>query len=381
MEVIGYTRVSTAEQAAEGWTLAQQRRDIEAECRRRGWTLVEVIEDAGYTGRNDERPGMQRALMLLGRRRNAPKAIVVTRLDRLARSLVNLATYIDLSAKQGWGLVALDQELNTTTANGRLVARIIASVAQWESEINGERVREGMAEARASGKQFGYQAQVDQPTVQRIVRARKRGRSYAAIARTLDTQRVPPPGGGARWYPSTVERIYKRTAGHAQINAVVGGGGGQVSTWRWTDEDSRDLDERNRRMRRPPRQQLPVTTKEAQQVTARRALTHLDQFVSRPSRRARSPEEKQAKEWERTKRNLQAAGVRVVETPPHRPEVQPRMAKPTKAPKAARERHCVDCGADISQRGPTAARCEEHAYTHSRHLARERSRKNKENQQ
>lgn len=223
MEVIGYTRVSTAEQAAEGWTLAQQRKDIEAECHRRGWTLVEVIEDAGYTGRNDERPGLHRALTLLGRRRNPPKAIVVTRLDRLARSLVNLATYIDLSAKQGWGLVALDQELNTTTANGRLVARIIASVAQWESEVNGERVREGMAEARANGKRFGYEVQVDPQTTARIVRARNRGRSYAAIARTLDKS-TPPPGGGARWYPSTVERIYKRAAAQHGKPLVVGGG-------------------------------------------------------------------------------------------------------------------------------------------------------------
>ena len=216
MKVIGYTRVSTAEQARDGWTLAQQRSAIEAEADRRGWELVEVVEDAGFTGRNAERPGLQRVLAMLAKR-NGPRAVIVVRLDRLARSLLNLAEYIDLSAKQRWGIVALDHELNTTTANGRMVARIIATVAQWESEINGERVREGMAEARAAikarGEQpsFGFQPRTAPETVKRIVRARKRGDTFASIAKRLDRD-TPPPGGGARWYPSTVERIYKRSA-------------------------------------------------------------------------------------------------------------------------------------------------------------------------
>lgn len=205
MKVIGYIRVSTAEQARDGWTLAQQRKLIEAECERRGWELVEVIEDAGFSGRNDDRPGLQRALKMLAKRK--AKGIVVARLDRLARSLINLAQWIDLSAKQKWAIVALDHELNTTTANGRLVARIIASVAQWESEINGERVREGMAEARASGKVFGYQRQVPDEVVARIVRARNRGDSFQTIATRLDKQQVPTPGKGKRWYPSTVRHI------------------------------------------------------------------------------------------------------------------------------------------------------------------------------
>jgi DNA invertase Pin-like site-specific DNA recombinase len=219
MRVIGYTRVSTADQARDGWTLTQQRKDIERECERRGWELIEVIEDAGFTGRNDNRPGLQRALTMLGKRKgHRPDAIIVARLDRLARSLANLVEYIDLSRKQKFGIVALDMDLNTTTANGRLVTRIIASVAEWESEINGERVREGMAEARATRKAngepvaFGFQPQVDEVTVQRIVRARRRGDSYGQIARRLDAQRVPTPGGGARWYASTVERICKREA-------------------------------------------------------------------------------------------------------------------------------------------------------------------------
>ena len=89
------------------------------------------------------------------------------------------------------------------------MVRVLAAVAEWESEVNGERVREGMAEARASGKRFGFQRRASDEAVTRIVRARKRGEPFHRIAARLDRQGVPTPGGGARWYPSTVARIYK----------------------------------------------------------------------------------------------------------------------------------------------------------------------------
>lgn len=209
MKVIGYTRVSTAEQAKDGWTLAYQRKAIEAECERRGWELVEVIEDAGFTGRNDDRPGLQRALAMLAKR-NGPRAVVMARLDRLARSTQHLCEYIDLCRRQKWSMVALDVQLDTTTATGRLMVRLLAAIAEWESEVNGERVREGMAEARASGKVFGFQSKTDPTTVTYITKSRRRGDTYAAIARRLEKRGTPTPGGGARWYASTVERIYKR---------------------------------------------------------------------------------------------------------------------------------------------------------------------------
>jgi DNA invertase Pin-like site-specific DNA recombinase len=217
MRVIGYTRVSTREQAKDGWTLAQQRKDIEREAERRGWELVEVIEDAGYSGTSDNRPGLQRALAMLAKR-NGPEAIIIARLDRLARSTQNLCEYIGLSKRQRWSMIALDVQLDTTTATGRLMVRLLAAIAEWESEVNGDRVRDGMAEARASLKaegkpvRFGFQAQVDNATVERILRARKRGDTFNAIARKLDAAGTPTPGGGARWYPSTVERICKREA-------------------------------------------------------------------------------------------------------------------------------------------------------------------------
>lgn len=211
MRVVGYIRVSTAEQAEEGYSLITQRQAIEVECERRGWELVDVIADEGYSGRTDDRPGLNRALALLAKR-NGPKAIVVARLDRLCRSITHLGSLTDASLRHKWGIVALDHELNTTTANGRLVAHIIGSVAQWESEMLGERVSRGMraahAAARAEGRPFGFTSTTPPEVAARIIRARKRGDSFNAIAKRLQAQKVPTPGNGQRWYPSTVARIY-----------------------------------------------------------------------------------------------------------------------------------------------------------------------------
>lgn len=211
MKVIGYTRVSTREQADEGYSLANQRAAIERYCAMRGWDLVEVIEDAGYSGRSDERPGLQRALMLLAKR-NGPKSVVVARLDRLTRSMKDLVGLVDLAGKR-WGIVALDQDLNTRSATGRVVVHVIGAIAEWESDQLSERVSRGMvaahAAARADGRQLGYQRSTPDHIVARIVKARNKGDSFRRIATRLDRQGVPTPGNGVRWYPSTVAHIYK----------------------------------------------------------------------------------------------------------------------------------------------------------------------------
>lgn len=210
MKVIGYTRVSTREQSEDGLSLDTQRKAIEAEADRRGWDLVEIIEDDGYTGRNDNRPGLQRVMSLMAKR-NRPDALVVVRLDRLTRSLKGLVDLLD-KADHRWGLVALDMDLNTTTANGQLVVHLLGAVAHWESRMNSERVSAGMraahAQARARGRSLGFQPGTPPEVVRRIVRARNKGEPYNVIASRLDRTKVPTPGGGRHWYPSTVARIY-----------------------------------------------------------------------------------------------------------------------------------------------------------------------------
>src|SRR6476619_4615889 len=87
MRVLGYVRVSTSEQASKGAGLEAQRRAILAECQRRGWHLVETIDDAGYSARDLRRPGIQEALRAL--ERGEASALVVAKLDRLSRSMLD----------------------------------------------------------------------------------------------------------------------------------------------------------------------------------------------------------------------------------------------------------------------------------------------------
>src|SRR5262245_29730470 len=89
VQVLGYVRVSTSEQASSGAGLEAQRRAILAECRRRGWHLVETLEDAGYSARDLRRPGIQEALRAL--EDGKASALVVAKLDRLSRSMLDFS--------------------------------------------------------------------------------------------------------------------------------------------------------------------------------------------------------------------------------------------------------------------------------------------------
>jgi DNA invertase Pin-like site-specific DNA recombinase len=87
MRVLGYVRVSTEEQGDSGAGLEAQRRAIVAECKRRGWQLVEVIEDAGFSAKDLKRPGIQAALHAL--EETDANALVAAKLDRLSRSMLD----------------------------------------------------------------------------------------------------------------------------------------------------------------------------------------------------------------------------------------------------------------------------------------------------
>jgi DNA invertase Pin-like site-specific DNA recombinase len=205
--VIGYLRVSTREQADSGLGLDAQRRAISDEAERRGWAVRWIVDD-GYTARNLNRPGYREAMRALKRREAS--ALVVARLDRLSRSLPDFGTTLDLAKRQRWALVTLDLGVDMTTPNGRLVANIIASVAEWESEMIGVRTRDAMAEAKARGASFGRKrSDVWEPElVARVLSEREAGASYKAIAAGLDRDGIAPPGEDSkRWYPSTVRRL------------------------------------------------------------------------------------------------------------------------------------------------------------------------------
>jgi DNA invertase Pin-like site-specific DNA recombinase len=208
MRVIGYVRVSTEEQALSGAGLDAQRRAILAECKRRGWELVEPLEDAGYSAKDLKRPGVQEALRAL--EAGEAKALVVAKLDRLSRSMLDFAALMATAQKQSWALVALDCAVDTSTPAGEAMAHVLATFAQFERRLISQRTREALAVKREQGVVLGRPTSVDDALVRRIVRERRRGRSFRAIADTLNVDGVPTGQRGKRWYAATVRAVALR---------------------------------------------------------------------------------------------------------------------------------------------------------------------------
>jgi DNA invertase Pin-like site-specific DNA recombinase len=197
-----------------GAGLAAQREAITAECKRRGWELVETIEDRGYSARDLKRPGIQAALETLNR--GDASGLVVAKLDRLSRSMLDFTGLMDKAQRQGWALIALDSAVDTTTPAGEAMANVLATFAQFERRLIGQRTREAMAAKKASGMVFGPRAWKTRKGVmpdavaERIRRQRAEGRTLRAIAEGLNEDGVPTAQGGAQWWPATVRQVLAR---------------------------------------------------------------------------------------------------------------------------------------------------------------------------
>jgi DNA invertase Pin-like site-specific DNA recombinase len=206
MRVVGYVRVSTVEQADSGAGVAAQRAAIEAEADRRGWA-VEFIEDAGYSARSMKRPGLALALDRLRR----GDVLVVAKMDRLSRSLIDYASIVATAQREGWALVALDSPADMTTPQGEAMAGVQAVFAQLERRLISQRTREALAQRKAAGVRLGRE-RVIAPAVERRAHALKaEGYSVRRIALALAAEGHRPPGGGD-WQPSTLHRVLIRAA-------------------------------------------------------------------------------------------------------------------------------------------------------------------------
>jgi DNA invertase Pin-like site-specific DNA recombinase len=202
MRVLGYVRVSTDEQSNSGAGLEAQRRAIISECERRGWQLVEVIEDAGLSAKDMKRPGVQEALRTL--KAGEASALVVAKLDRLSRSMIDFTALMGKAQKEGWALVALDCAVDTTTPAGEAMAHMLATFAQFERRMISQRTKDALAVKKAQCVRIGRPPVMPRAVVQRMRRDRAKGLSYRAIADRLNADGVPTAQGGLRWYPGTV---------------------------------------------------------------------------------------------------------------------------------------------------------------------------------
>lgn len=204
MRVIGYTRVSTEEQGDSRAGLEAQEAAIRQEVGRRGWELVQIRTDVASGKSLRRRDELGRTLRDLAD--GHADTLVVSKLDRLSRSVIDFAGIMETAAREKWSLVVIDLGVDTTTPNGELVANIMISIAQWERRIIGERTRSALAVVRARGTQVGRKANVSDDTLRLIRSLRAAGLSWQKVAEALTTEGVPTSQGG-RWHAATVRRL------------------------------------------------------------------------------------------------------------------------------------------------------------------------------
>ena len=169
--VIGYVRVSTEEQAQSGAGLAAQRAAILDEAHRRGWNLIEIVEDAGWSAKDLRRPGISAALAALHSKR--ADVLVVSKVDRLSRSLLDFAGLVDRATREHWALVALDLGVDSATPSGRMMANVLATFAQFERDLISQRTKDALAQKKAQGVKLGRHVEMSEEVRARIVAERE----------------------------------------------------------------------------------------------------------------------------------------------------------------------------------------------------------------
>jgi DNA invertase Pin-like site-specific DNA recombinase len=208
MLVTGYMRVSTSDQAESGLGLAAQESAIRSACLQRGWDLEALDRDAGRgAGSLRGREGLSAAL---SRVEGGPgRALMVAKLDRLSRSMIDFAALMERSRRREWALVALDLGVDTTTPAGEVMANVMAAFAQYERRLIGQRTKDALAVKREEGVRLGRPRVMCEATRRRCHELRAQGLPLSRIADILTAEGVPTAHGGRRWYGSTVRAALK----------------------------------------------------------------------------------------------------------------------------------------------------------------------------
>jgi DNA invertase Pin-like site-specific DNA recombinase len=174
-----------------------------------GYTLIELVREEGRSGKNiSGRPALTDALKRLDA--GEAKALFVTRIDRLARSTQDFLSVVDRANKNGWRLVMLDLNLDTSSYQGRFVVTIMSALAEMERGIIAERQKDVHKDRRARGVVWGVDMgpknKTPEEIKQRIVAERSLGFSYQKIADSLNKDSIPTQNN-KKWYATTVKNI------------------------------------------------------------------------------------------------------------------------------------------------------------------------------
>ena len=203
-----YARVSTQMQAADGMSLDAQERELRAAATFAGYTEMELVREEGRSGKSIKgRPALLGALSRLDN--GTASALIVTRVDRLARSTKDFLNIVDRANQKGWRLVMLDLNLDTSTYQGRFVVTIMSALAEMERSIISERQKSVHKYRRETGQNWGVdlgpKSKISEDALKIITEQRDKGVSYHEIARQLNAQNIPTALGG-NWHGSTIRK-------------------------------------------------------------------------------------------------------------------------------------------------------------------------------
>ena len=222
---VGYIRVSTEEQSREGISLDAQKAKIKAYCTVKDLDLVDIIEDAGISAKNLNRPGIQTVLLMA--RKKEVDAVIICKLDRMFRSTEDALQTTRKFDKWEISFHSIQETLDTKSAMGRFFFTLMSAIAQMEREIIGERTKAALSHKRAKGEKtggsvpFGFDVDetghlveniVEQKAIRLIASLRRKGYSLRAICRELAKEGHRTKAGKDKWDPKSVSRILKRAA-------------------------------------------------------------------------------------------------------------------------------------------------------------------------
>ncbi len=223
MKLVGYTRVSTVEQA-DNTSLEDQKTRILSYGVAMGHEVVNCFPEVASGKQTGNRPQFQAAIALL--KSGGADGLIVAKLDRLGRNVRDILQFVDeVITPFGKSLIILDLQIDTSTPSGRMVLTMMGAMAEMERSIIRERVERGrQAKADRGGYAFGAPPigkkavegelvpdELEQETIATIFRHRRSGKSPQKIADYLNAQNIPTKRGGT-WHHSTVRKVLGRSA-------------------------------------------------------------------------------------------------------------------------------------------------------------------------
>jgi DNA invertase Pin-like site-specific DNA recombinase len=229
MKAVGYARIS--KQNERGVSLEAQVAKIRAMAEVQGAELVDVIVEDGESAKSLERPGMQRLLQMADN--SVVSAVIIAKLDRITRSVKDLAELLERFSRRGVALVSVAESLDTATASGRLVMNLLVSVSQWERETIGERTRQALDFKKSNNERvgniaYGYQLSADakhveqnfseQAILSRMSDLRRAGLTLRQIAERLNENGYQTRRG-SKWRHVYIASVLKNSGTVTEVAA------------------------------------------------------------------------------------------------------------------------------------------------------------------